>query len=48
MPSRSADAEWRGNLREGKGVMKLPSGAYEGPYSFVSRFEEVKAATPRS
>ncbi len=46
MPSRSADAEWRGNLREGKGVMKLPSGAYEGPYSFVSRFEEGEGSNP--
>ena len=46
MPTRSAEAEWRGNLREGEGTMKLPSGAYEGPYSFVSRFEEGTGSNP--
>src|SRR5690606_17230049 len=28
-----------GTLKEGTGTMKLPSGTYEGPYSFASRFE---------
>ena len=46
MPTRSAEAEWRGNLREGKGNMKLRSGAYEGPYTFVSRFEEGEGSNP--
>ena len=36
---RTADAEWKGNLKEGSGMMKLGSGAYEGQYSFKSRFE---------
>jgi len=36
---RTADAEWKGNLKEGSGMMKLGSGAYEGAYSFKSRFE---------
>ena len=39
MPVTKATASWEGTLKEGKGVMKLPSGSFEGPYSFVSRFE---------
>ncbi len=46
MAVRKAEAEWTGNLREGKGRMKLGSGAYEGEYSFVSRFEEGKGTNP--
>ena len=34
-----ANARWEGTLKEGTGTMKLPSGTYEGPYSFASRFE---------
>jgi osmotically inducible protein OsmC len=46
MPTRTAEAEWQGNLREGKGTMKLPSGAYTGPYTFASRFEEGQGSNP--
>jgi lipoyl-dependent peroxiredoxin len=46
MPVRTADAEWKGNLREGSGTMKLGSGAYDGSYSFGSRFEESKGSNP--
>jgi lipoyl-dependent peroxiredoxin len=46
MPVRTADAEWKGNLREGQGTMKLGSGAFEGSYSFGSRFEESKGSNP--
>ncbi|MEI6045750.1 MAG: OsmC family protein [Chloroflexota bacterium] len=46
MPTRTANAVWEGNLKEGKGTMKLSSGAYEGPYSFASRFEEGKGTNP--
>jgi osmotically inducible protein OsmC len=46
MPIRSADAVWEGTLREGKGTMKMASGAYEGQYSFSSRFEEGKGTNP--
>lgn len=35
-----ANARWEGTLKEGTGNMKLPSGTYEGPYSFTSRFEK--------
>jgi osmotically inducible protein OsmC len=46
MAVRKAEAEWTGNLREGKGRVKLGSGAYEGEYSFVSRFEDGKGTNP--
>ena len=45
MPSRKAEAQWEGNLAEGNGNLKLGSGAFEGPYSFKSRFEEGQSAT---
>ena|SRR5690349_2010687 len=45
MPIRKAEAEWKGNLIEGAGRLKLGSGAFEGPYSFKSRFEEGHSAT---
>src|SRR5690606_34104365 len=46
MPVRSATAEWSGTLREGQGTMRLESGAYEGRYSFGSRFEEAPGTNP--
>jgi osmotically inducible protein OsmC len=46
MPVRKANAVWQGNLREGKGVLKLSSGTYEGPYSFSSRFEDGSGTNP--
>ena len=45
MPTRTAEAEWEGNLAEGRGNLKVGSGAFEGPYSFKSRFEEGESAT---
>ena len=45
MPTRKAEAEWEGNLAEGSGRLKVGSGAFEGPYTFKSRFEEGQAAT---
>ena len=46
MPVRSADAVWEGSLQDGKGTMKMASGAYEGAYSFSSRFEEGTGTNP--
>ncbi|MCC6545337.1 MAG: OsmC family protein [Nitrospirae bacterium] len=46
MPVRKADAVWEGNLKEGKGRMKLGSSAFEGAYSFSSRFEEGTGTNP--
>jgi osmotically inducible protein OsmC len=37
MPTRTADAEWQGNLQQGQGHVRLGSGAFEGNYSFRSR-----------
>jgi len=45
MPTRKAEAEWKGNLAEGSGRLKVGSGAFEGPYSFKSRFEEGQSGT---
>lgn len=46
MPTRKAHAVWEGDLKGGKGTMKLGSGAYEGAYSFASRFEEGTGTNP--
>ena len=46
MAKRTASAVWEGTLREGKGTVKLGSGAFEGQYSFASRFEEGKGTNP--
>jgi osmotically inducible protein OsmC len=45
MPTRKAEAEWKGNLAEGGGRLKVGSGAFEGPYTFKSRFEDGQSAT---
>jgi osmotically inducible protein OsmC len=46
MPKRTANAVWNGSLQEGEGTMRMASGAYEGPYSFQSRFEEADGTNP--
>ena len=46
MPVRSASARWQGSLKDGSGIMKMQSGAYEGKYSFGSRFEENPGTNP--
>lgn len=46
MPVRSASARWEGSLKDGSGTMKMQSGAYEGKYSFGSRFEENPGTNP--
>lgn len=46
MAIRSASAQWNGSLKDGAGVMRLSSGAYEGPYSFSSRFEDGTGTNP--
>ena len=45
MPIRKAEAEWKGNLADGIGQLKVGSGAFDGPYSFKSRLEEGQSAT---
>ena len=46
MPIRSAEAVWNDTLQEGSGTMKMASGAYQGQYSFSSRFEEGEGTNP--
>lgn len=46
MPVRKAEAVWEGNLLKGRGKMKLGSGAFEGAYSFSSRFEDGTGTNP--
>ena len=44
--ARQAEAEWKGDLKGGGGRVKLGSGAYEGNYSFATRFENGSGANP--
>jgi lipoyl-dependent peroxiredoxin len=46
MSTRTASAIWQGNLKEGKGTMRLGTGAFEGQYSYSSRFEEGVGTNP--
>lgn len=46
MTTRSSTAEWKGTLKEGAGTMSLGSGAYSGPFTFASRFEDGKGTNP--
>ena len=46
MAITSASAVWKGNLVDGSGIMKLPKGAYEGPYTRASRFETGPGTNP--
>lgn len=46
MATRTSSAVWEDNLKEGKGTMKVGRGAYEGPFSFASRFENGTGTNP--
>jgi osmotically inducible protein OsmC len=46
MPQRKGSAEWKGGLKDGRGSLSLGSGAFEGSYSFGSRFEQGKGTNP--
>ena len=46
MAVRTSEAVWNGTLKEGNGTMKLASGMFEGPFTYVSRFEEGKGTNP--
>lgn len=43
---RKANARWEGDLKGGKGTVRLGSGAFEGKYSFGSRFESAPGTNP--
>lgn len=44
MTTRTASAVWNGTLKEGNGTMKY--GAFEGAYTFASRFESGEGTNP--
>ena len=46
MPIRNGYAVWEGDLPTGKGQMKLERSAFEGNYSFSSRFENGMGTNP--
>jgi len=46
MASRSADAEWSGNLLEGKGRIRVQSGTLDAPYDFRARTGDGKGTNP--
>lgn len=46
MAVRRASAAWNGGLLDGSGKMRLGSGAFEGPFSFKTRFEEEPGTNP--
>lgn len=43
---RSSEARWTGDLKSGKGIVKIGSGGFESPYSFASRFETSTGTNP--
>ena len=46
MTNSSATATWEGGLRTGKGQFSAKSGAFQGAYTFATRFESAKGTTP--
>lgn len=46
MATRNGSAEWKGDLKGGSGSVKVGEGAFEGAYSFASRFEEGEGTNP--
>jgi lipoyl-dependent peroxiredoxin len=46
MPTSSASAVWEGGLKAGRGRFKAGSGAFEGEYSFPTRFEGARGTNP--
>ena len=46
MPTRLAHARWEGTIKEGKGTITFGSGAFNGSYSFASRFGQGTGTNP--
>lgn len=46
MSIHKSSAKWNGNLPEGNGKMVVGEGAWEGNFSFKSRFENGKGTSP--
>lgn len=45
MAVRTSSATWNGTLKEGRGLLKVGT-AYEGPFTFASRFEQGGGTNP--
>jgi osmotically inducible protein OsmC len=43
---RKAEARWEGDLKAGQGRIALGSGAFEGPFSFATRFDDAPGTNP--
>jgi lipoyl-dependent peroxiredoxin len=46
MAVRTSSAEWKGTLKEGSGTMRVGSGAFDGPFTYASRFESGPGTNP--
>ena len=46
MPTRKAEASWKGGLKRGTGSLRTESKAVKAKYSFSSRFAEGKGTNP--
>jgi osmotically inducible protein OsmC len=46
MIERQSNAQWNGDLKGGSGSLRLGSGAFEGKYSFGTRFESAPGTNP--
>jgi len=46
MAFRTAEAQWTGNLTEGKGQIKVQSGTLDAPYDFRARTADGKGTNP--
>ena len=46
MPTRKAHARWEGTIKDGKGTLDFGNGAFNGAYSFGSRFGDGAGTNP--
>lgn len=46
MRASEASAVWEGGLKGGKGTFQAGTGAFQGPYTFATRFESAKGTNP--
>jgi osmotically inducible protein OsmC len=46
MPTSKSNAVWEGKLKDGKGTFAAGSGAFQGPYTFKTRFEGTGGTNP--
>ncbi len=46
MPTRTAKAAWQDTVQKGSGALQLGSGAFQGQYSYGSRFEDGSGTNP--